>query len=118
MSFQKTISSFNYALHGLTTTWKEERNFKIEIAAAIIVAAIALYFHFTFVESAFCCVTLVLVLGAELVNTAIEDICNKIEPRHDISIGKIKDIMAALVLINACGSLVIGILVFYHHFVA
>ena len=52
------------------------------------------------------------VLSAEMLNTAIEDLCNKVEPNTDPVIGKIKDMMGGFVLIVCTSSAVIGLLVF------
>jgi diacylglycerol kinase len=72
---------------------------------------------FSFVESGFVVVAITLVLGSEILNTILEDTANELEPNHHSFIGKIKDMMAAVVLINSLAALVIGALVFYHHFV-
>ena len=116
MSLRKSINSFNYATKGLKAAWKEERNFRIEVIATIIVVICILYFKFTFIEAILCVIAVSMVLGAELVNTALEDMCDKIEPAQNPAIGRIKDIMAALVLVNVCAAIIIGLLTFYHHF--
>ena len=113
----KTLNSFTFALNGLRTTWKEERNFRIEILATIPIVFSIFYFHFSFIESAFCIIAIIIVLSSEIINTAIEDLCNKVEPNHNPMIGKIKDLMAAFVLVSVLGASVVGLLVFYHHFV-
>lgn len=48
----------------------------------------------------------------EIVNTAIEDICNKIEPNQNPVIGKIKDTMAGYVLVSSVAALIAGIILF------
>jgi diacylglycerol kinase len=52
------------------------------------------------------------VLTAELFNTALEELCNKLHPEKDSQIGKVKDISAAAVLIAALFALLAGILIF------
>jgi diacylglycerol kinase len=113
---QKTINSFSWAWNGIKTVWREERNFRIEIVVAIIVVFFVYYFQFKFDESVFCIISIVMVLSAEILNTAIEDISNKIEPNHDPIIGKIKDIMAGFVLVTVIGAIIIALFVIYHHF--
>ena len=73
-------------------------------------------FHFSFIETAFCVIAIIIVLCAEIINTAIEDLCNKVEPNQDPVIGKIKDIMATFVLLSVIGAVVLGYLVFRYHF--
>jgi diacylglycerol kinase len=116
MIFIKAFKSFLFACNGLKTAWNEEHNFRIEVLAAIAVIASIVYFDFSFFESALCIVAIVMVITAELVNTAIEDICNKIQPNQDPAIGRIKDMMAAFVLVSVIGAFFIGLYAFYNHF--
>ena len=44
-------------------------------------------------------VTTMVLLAAELFNTALEELCNFVEPRFDSRIGRIKDIAAAAVML-------------------
>jgi diacylglycerol kinase len=44
-------------------------------------------------------------------------LCDRVESGHDKVIGKVKDIMAAYVLITVIGAIVVGLLVFYNHFI-
>jgi diacylglycerol kinase len=113
---QKSINSFIYAMQGLKTTWREERNFRIEVCVSVIVAVSLVYFKFSLVESVLCVLAVTLVLSAEIINTALEDLCNKVEPEHDPVIGKIKDTAAAFVFVTVLGSIVVGVLVFCSHF--
>ncbi|HBD24865.1 MAG: hypothetical protein A2566_01110 [Candidatus Zambryskibacteria bacterium RIFOXYD1_FULL_40_13] len=113
----KIYHSFLFALNGLKTTWREEHNFRLEILAGAVVLFCIIFFDFTFIETTFSVLAIVMVLTAEIVNTAIEDLCNKVEPKHDSIIAKIKDTMAGFVLIVCLGAFAVGVLVFYNHFV-
>lgn len=112
----KIYHSFLFSWNGLKTTWREEQNFRIEILIGVIVVFCIIFLKFSFIESLALIIAIILVLTAEIVNTAIEDLCNRVEPEHDFIIGKIKDTMAAFVLITALGSAIIGVIVFWHHF--
>lgn len=113
----KTYHSFIFALNGLKTTWREEQNFRIEILVGAIVIFCILFFQFSFIETIFSIIAITIVLISEIINTAIEDLCNKVQPEHDPIIGKIKDTMAAFVLVSSLGAGVIGFMVFYNHFI-
>lgn len=112
----KTINSFRYAMRGLVTVWKEESNFRIETLAMALVVFCMFYFDFSFIEKTLCILVITIVLSAEILNTAIEDLCNKVEPSHDFVIAKIKDTSSAFVLVSSLGALVVGVLVFLNHF--
>lgn len=103
-------------MNGLLAVWNEEVNFRIETATALVVVGGGIYFHFTKLEWAFVIVSICAVLSAEMVNTAIEDLCNKVEPNPNEIIGKIKDVMGGLVLVVCLTSAIIGIMVFTNHF--
>ena len=107
-----------FALNGLKTTWKEEQNFRIEILIGAIVVFCILFFKFSLVETLFSVVAITIVLISEIINTAVEDLCNKVQPEHDPVIGKIKDTMAAFVLVSSLGAGIVGVLVFYSHFIS
>lgn len=112
----RTIKSFKYAWNGLKTVWKEEVNFRLEVFIGIVVLFFTFYSNFSFLESALIIFTVTLVLVSEIINTIVEDLCDKIEPNQDLTIGKIKDLAATFVLLSSLGSLVVGVLVFYNHF--
>jgi diacylglycerol kinase len=113
----KIYHSFIFALNGLKTAWKEELNFRIEIFVGIVVVFCILFFKFSFIETTFSVIAIIMVLISEILNTAMEDLCNKVQPEHDPIIGKIKDTMAAFVLVSSLGAGIVGILVFYNHFI-
>lgn len=112
----KIFHSFTYAVNGLVTTWKEELNFRIELFFGLLVVICIFVFNFNFIESIFCVFAIIMVLTSEIINTAVEDLCNKVEPKHDQIIAKIKDTMAGFVFVTGFGAFIIGIVVFYHHF--
>ena len=113
---KKTYNSFRFALNGLRITWREEQSFSIEVIVSTAVVLCLYFFHFTLIESAFCVLALAVVMAVEIINTVVEDLCNKIEPNLDPVIGKIKDVSASAVLISVIGTGIAIALVFYSHF--
>lgn len=110
---KKLIKSFSWAINGLKTVWREEKNFRIETIIAIGVILLGLLDGLSETKWALIWIAITIVLSSEIVNTAVEDICNKIEPETNPIIGKIKDIMAGFVLISCIGATMIGIIVFF-----
>ncbi len=110
------MRSLGHALRGVWAVFKEERNFKIQVSIAILVLFFAVWFKFSYAEITILVLAITMVLGAEIVNTAIEDFCNMVELREDPMIRKIKDMTAGLVLVSACSAFVLGILTLIHHF--
>lgn len=103
-------------MNGIRAAWREEVNFRIEILVAIGITLAGAYLNFSKLEWAFIVMCIAAVLAAEMINTAIEDLCNKVEPNTDPVIGKIKDMMGGFVLIIVVGAVIIGAMVFSNHF--
>ena len=108
----KTLRSFKYAYRGLIKLFYEERNARVEASIAAVAVILGLRFHID--QNEWICVVLCIgaVLSTEAFNTAIEALCDKVEPDNDPAIAKIKDIAAGAVLISALASAIIGILIF------
>lgn len=103
-------------MNGLRTVWREELNFRIELVIGFILVVGAGILRFSIIEWIVLLGCIGAVLSAEMINTAIEDLCNRIEPSFDPVIGKIKDTMAGFVLFVVVITSAIGILLLLNHF--
>ena len=102
-----------FALHGWRLFFASETNGRIQLAIALMVVAAAGYFSITAWQWVAILVCIAAVLTLEMINSAIEKICNKIEPGPDSDIGWIKDVAAGAVLLAAVVSVFVGLLVFW-----
>jgi diacylglycerol kinase len=105
-----------HAVRGLRTVWREESNFRIHCGVAVAVLGGAVMFGFSFTEISVLFFAILLVLGSEILNTVVEDAYDALHPDHHRVVGKIKDMMAGLVLLNAMGAAAIGTVTVLHHF--
>lgn len=112
----KLIKSFGWAMNGLRTVWREEVNFRIEVGVATTVVLFGVRLDFSVPEWIIIIGCIGAVLSAEMVNTAIEDLCNKVEPKADPAIKKIKDVMGGFVLVVCLASVSIGLVIFSNYF--
>jgi len=108
----KLTKSFRWATNGIRTVWREEVNFRIEFFFGGLAVTLGIYLHVLVLEWMIIVACIGAVLAAEMMNTAIEDLCNKVEPNIDPAIGKIKDIMGGFVLVVTITSVVIGSIIF------
>ncbi len=110
------INSFRYAFKGLRYGFKNQVNIWIHLVAAILVIVFGFYFQISIGEwiALFLCIALV--IGAELLNTAIEHLVDLVSPEYHPLAGKVKDIAAAAVLVFSIASAAVGLLVFVPHF--
>jgi len=106
------IKSIEYALEGVKTALKEEPNFKIHFAIAILVLILAVFLGFSSTEWLLLLFTISFVLVVEFINTSLEDVVNLINPEVHPIAKKAKDVMAAAVLISAITSVLVGVTLF------
>lgn len=104
--------SFLNAFRGVFAMIKTERNFQIEFLAFLINLFLIFYLKLSYIDASIILLASVGVLSAEIFNTAIEKICDIIQPNFDKRIGFIKDISAGAVVLVAAVSIIIGILVY------
>ncbi|MBI2721362.1 MAG: diacylglycerol kinase family protein [Bacteroidetes bacterium] len=104
--------SFGFAIQGIKKALKEP-NFKIEVSAAVLICMVAAYFNISKTEWCFIIACCGLVLALELINSAIERLCDLISIEIDPRIKFIKDLSAGAVLIVSVASLIMGIIIFY-----
>ena len=107
------ISSFNYAVQGIISSIRTERNMKIHYLAAIAVIIGSLFFKLTRLEFMLLFFSVSFVLMSELMNTAIERTIDLVTQTYNPLAKLAKDIAAGAVLISAINALVMGYLIFF-----
>ena len=95
---------------------KSERNFQLEVFALLINLFLIVYFKLNSTDVALILLVCFLVLIAETINTAIEKICDFVEPNFNKKIGLIKDISAGAVILATLLSIIVGVLVYSKYF--
>lgn len=105
------LGGFKYAFRGIAMSIKDENNLLVQFSASMIVIMFAVFLKCTFVEWAVLIIMCFLVVGFEMINTAIENVCDRITLEHDEHIKKAKDISAGAVLtMSICSIIVAGII--------
>ncbi len=112
------VQSFRYALAGLTFVVRNEPNMRIHIAAAVLTSILGWLLHIDAGEWRWLVLAIGLVLGAEALNTAVEQACNAITRQYNAAIKAAKDAAAGAVLIAAATATLIGASVFAPHVIA
>lgn len=106
------LKSFGYAFEGVRHAFKYNRNLKIDSAVALVVGFLSWYFRVSVFEMWLLGVMIILVISAEMMNTAIEEMVNLITQDHRKEAKIAKDVAAGMVLVTAAGSAVVGIFIF------
>jgi len=110
--FKNRIKSVGFALRGMFLLLRTEPSIKIQFFIALIVTACGFYFEISSTEWIVQVLAIGMVMGVEGVNTAIEKICDYIQPNLDPKIGFIKDISAGAVMIVSVLASIIGLIIY------
>ena len=110
MSVGKKLAN---AISGLGESFKQELSLRLQLLVGIIAIFCAFYFNFTRVEWLILLLVISIVIFSEILNTAIEELCDLYSLEHNLKIKKIKDISAGFVLVVSIFSLAIGIILFW-----
>ncbi|MBL1436396.1 MAG: diacylglycerol kinase family protein [Rhodobacteraceae bacterium] len=107
------LRSFGFALEGLVYAVKTEGNARVHLVATLLVIALGFGFGVSRGEWMALLAAMGLVWTAELLNTALEILCDIVEPERSEAIKRAKDVAAAGVLASALAAAGIGALVFW-----
>lgn len=83
------------------------------LAVTIAVIVAGYFLKISPVEWSLVSLSIGLVLGLELVNTAGEKLVDILSPDHDPRYGMVKDILAGAVLLAAIAAAVVGMIIFW-----
>lgn len=109
---KKIINSFKYAIQGILTSFKTERNMKIHTCIMILVIIVGILFKINKYEWIICVICFAIVIGGELFNTAIETVVDMVMPYKNEKAKIAKDVSAGAVLVLAMGAAIVGFIIF------
>jgi diacylglycerol kinase len=109
---KRLAKSFQYAVRGLLKVAEEEQNFRVELTVAAVVIIAALVLKVSRLDLIILILVSALVLIMEIINSAVEAISDALKPKLDIFVKRIKDIVAAGVMVAALTAVVVGCLIF------
>ncbi|MBS0557967.1 MAG: diacylglycerol kinase [Proteobacteria bacterium] len=97
---------------GLRAGWTYEASFRLEVYLCIVLFPLGMWIGKGPLEKSLLCGSLVLVLSAELLNSAIEAVVDKVSPEFNELAGRAKDLGSAavfLLMLNVllCWSLIL-----------
>lgn len=108
----KTVRSFRYAGRGVVDLFRSENNAKVHLLAAVVIISVGILLKISRVEWAIVVTQIGLVLAAEAVNTALEKLCDLVQPDYHPQIKLIKDVASGAVLILAITAVVVAVIIF------
>lgn len=110
--FASVLRSFGPAVAGLVWALRTQRNLQVHAIATVTAGCLGLWLQLTGWE--WCAVMLAvgMVWAAELLNTAIEVLADRVSKEREEPIRRVKDAAAAAVLVAAAAALGVGVVVF------
>lgn len=106
------LKSQGYARNGVKLIFRNERNFRIDIIVAILVVIAGFLFKISHTDWIAISLVISMVFTAEVLNSAIEALCDTVSQDFKVNIKYAKDVSAGAVLISALVSIITGLIVF------
>ena len=105
-----------WSYKGLRAGWTFEASFRLEVYLFIIFFPLGLWIGQGAVEKAMLSGSLLLVLSAELLNSAVEAVVDKVSPEFHELAGRAKDMGSAAVFLLMLNVMLCWSLVLWQHF--
>ena len=113
------VASMEFAITGVITAFKEERNMRKHAISAILVTVAGAIFQITAIEWLFLLLAIFLVITFEIINSAIENVVDLASNYHFSMLAKnAKDMAAGAVLVISGYAVVTGLIIFVPKIIA
>jgi diacylglycerol kinase len=103
------------AFSGLMWVAPRTPSLRLGIVVVIVLAAGGVLLRMTGVEIALLVLVGTLLLAVETINTAIEMLCDYVQPQRDPKIGKIKDVAAGATAVTEIGAAIVVVVLLWPH---
>ncbi|MDE2086487.1 MAG: diacylglycerol kinase [Xanthomonadaceae bacterium] len=92
-------NAFRWSMRGLQAGWRHEASFRLEAMLAVVLIPLGLWLGNGALEKLALVAPAFLVLSAELLNSAIEAVVDKVSPEFNELAGRAKDMGSAAVFL-------------------
>ena len=107
-----SLDSLNFCIEGIIYAFRHEKHVRYHYGIAALALIVSLVLKLPAVEFALLAISIVILLFAEMVNTAIEEVVNLVvgDEYHQLA-KNAKDISAGAVLISSIGVIIMGYMI-------
>lgn len=116
MPFRRLVGSANNAIEGILHAARTQRHLKYHLYSAAFVLILSYVLGVERTDFLIISIAVILVLFAEMINTAIEYGVDLISPEYSEKGRIVKDVAAGAVLITAVGAVVLGYIILFPYF--
>jgi len=104
--------SFQHAFDGIVWAIRTQPNFRVHLGCSVLAIGLGLYFHITTIEMTIIIFTILLGLAGEMINTALESVCDLVTTEWRQKAKIAKDVSAGMMLLIATGAVIVAIFIF------
>ena len=115
MPFRQWLRSANFAIEGVLHAAKTQRHVRYHFLSAASVLLVSYVLGVSRMEFLIIALAVIIVLAAEMLNSAIESVVDLLSPEFSEKARAAKDVAAGAVLTTAFGALVLGYIVLFPH---
>ena len=106
------FESLNYAIEGVIYAFKTQRHVRYHYIIAAGALFLSLFLELPVIEFVLFAMAVIILLFAEMMNTAIEETVNLVENKHNLIAKNAKDVSAGAVLIASIGVVIMAYMIF------
>jgi diacylglycerol kinase (ATP) len=110
---KKHLASYRFAFRGIWLGIQLEKNMIIHFAAALAVMIANYLLEISRLEWLITMILIGVVCAAEIFNTAIEKLADRVTTEHDVMIGQVKDLSSGGVLITCIAAAACGVVIYW-----
>lgn len=118
LGIKRFFKSFKHSMAGLNYAYKYEQSMLIHVVVTFCVLIGGFFFKIDTTEWIFVIVLMGTVMGAELLNTAIEAVVDLVSPEYHELAKIAKDTASAAVLVFSTSAFIVGLIVFMPRIIA
>jgi len=112
------LASLNCAIEGIIYAFKTQKHIKLHYLIAVVALILSLVLRLPVQEFVLFAISIIVLLFAEMLNTAIEETVNLIEDKHHVLAKNAKDVAAGAVLIASIGVAIVSFMIFTKYIAA
>jgi len=113
----KHLASYRYALNGIWLAFRYENNMRYHLVAGVGVLLVNYVLQVSHIEWVITLMLIGLAWMAEIFNTAIEKLSDRVTQDHDVLIGKVKDLAAGAVLVIGIIAVISALIIYLPYLV-
>lgn len=117
-SIRKHLTSYRYSLRGIWIAMSRDYNVRIHVTAMVVVITLNALLRVTRTEWIVSLMLVGLMLMAEIFNTAIEKLADRVTKEYDQLIADIKDLASGAVTLLGFFAVVCGLIIYLPYFMS